>query len=100
MRKPELHLVSKDCVVLDARGCKVTQDFVAEALNTALGFETLGTQLSNRMPGEGLYIGPKAAQAVIYRMASISPLIFVGSRKEMTPQQTRALVQKTLDLKG
>lgn len=85
--------VNKNVVILDARGKDVSDDVIAEKINRALGFETIGTQLDNRQPGEGLYIGPRA-QANIYRMASIDPKIYVGSRQSMQPKQTRALVLK------
>lgn len=90
--------VNDDVVVLDARGTAVTDNAVAERINEALGFETVGTQLANRKPGEGLYIGP-APQTHVYRMASIDPRIFLGSRKEMRPNQTRSAVRKALGLK-
>ena len=85
--------VGTDTVILDARNCQMSAESVAEQINDALGYETLGSQLRDRKPGDGLYLGPQE-QAKIFRMRSIDPEIYVGSKTELTPAQTRALVKK------
>lgn len=84
LTEPKLIRVNEETVILDARECQVSDDAVAEVINRSLGFETVGSQLETRKPGEGLYIGP-APQAFIARMASINPRIFVGSKNTLQP---------------
>ena len=92
-RSMKLIRVGTDTVILDARNCKMPEDDVAEQINDALGYETLGTQLRDRKdPEEGLYLGPREL-ARIFWMRSIDPEIFVGCKTELTPTQTRKLVK-------
>ena len=92
--------VDPDTVVLDARGLGLTASTVAEVINEDLGFfQSLGTQLETRKPGEGLVIGTGGGpQAHIACMRSINAEIFVGSRKYLVPNQTRALVRTHVKL--
>lgn len=89
--------VNPTTVILDARGLGLSADTVATVINEDLGYETLGTQLATRMPGEGLYLGPRT-QAHIAQMRSIDPEIYVGSCSAMQPNQTRALVRAHVKL--
>jgi len=88
--------VGTDTVILDARNCQMTAESVAEQINEALGYETLGTQLRDRKsPEDGLFLG-KTEQAHIAQMRSIDAEIYVGSKVQLQPNQTRFIVKTWL----
>lgn len=84
-----------DLVMHDTRGVNVSRQAMADAALEAFGEEgSLGKQLRDRRPGEGLML--QTTNLKHYIVASINKNFAVSSKEHLTPEVTRKIVKEFL----
>jgi hypothetical protein len=90
----KIEQIDNETVLVDARRGKTTEGKIRAAVLKHFKMASVGDQLANRNPGEGLILWGNLVN--FYRMGSINPDIVVASTKKMTPAQTRKITRNFL----